>query len=96
MRKWLGSVQTDIVIHGDCIGELKKLPSASLDLVFADPPYNLQLNGNLHRPDNSMVQAVKEDWDKFINFFPNYNIRTNAKKFFTNFVDIYNIIKFIY
>ena len=47
---------------------MKELPSNSIDLIFADPPYNLQLNGNLHRPDNSMVQAVKEDWDKFINF----------------------------
>ena len=68
MQKWLGSVQTDIVIHGDCIGELKKLPSASVDLVFADPPYNLQLGGMLARPDHSTVDAVDDDWDKFDSF----------------------------
>ena len=68
MQKWLGSVQTDIVIHGDCIGELKKLPSASVDLVFADPPYNLQLRDTLYRPDQTTVEAVTNDWDKFDKF----------------------------
>ena len=63
-----GSVQTDIVIQGDCIGELKKLPTASVDLVFADPPYNLQLGGMLARPDHSTVDAVDDDWDKFDSF----------------------------
>ena len=53
------------VIVGDCIEELKLLPPASVDLVFADPPYNLQLNNELYRPDNSRVDAVDDDWDKF-------------------------------
>lgn len=61
-------MQTDIVIQGDCIGELKKLPTASVDLVFADPPYNLQLGGMLARPDHSTVDAVDDDWDKFDSF----------------------------
>ena len=43
----VGRVKKDIVIEGDCLAELKKLPAASVDLVFADPPYNLQLGGNL-------------------------------------------------
>ncbi|WP_423793525.1 site-specific DNA-methyltransferase [Hyphococcus luteus] len=47
---------------------MKKLPNASVDLVFADPPYNLQLGGDLTRPDNSRVDGVDDDWDKFENF----------------------------
>ena len=43
-------------------------PTASVDLVFADPPYNLQLGGELHRPDNSRVDGVDDDWDKFADF----------------------------
>jgi modification methylase len=53
---------------GDCIAELAKLPAASVDLVFADPPYNLQLQGDLKRPDDSRVDAVSDDWDKFQDF----------------------------
>jgi modification methylase len=56
------------VIVGDCIDELRLLPEASVDLVFADPPYNLQLNNELYRPDNSRVDAVDDDWDKFGSF----------------------------
>ena len=56
------------IVHGDCIAELAKLPAASVDLVFADPPYNLQLQGGLKRPDDSRVDAVNEDWDKFQDF----------------------------
>ncbi len=55
----------DTVLVGDCLDELARIPSASVDLVFADPPYNLQLNGDLHRPDQSKVDAVDDDWDKF-------------------------------
>ena len=44
---------------------MRALPEASVDLVFADPPYNLQLQGDLHRPDNSRVDAVDDDWDRF-------------------------------
>ncbi len=55
----------DQVLIGDCIAQLKKIPSNSIDLVFADPPYNLQLGGDLKRPDESKVDAVDDDWDKF-------------------------------
>ncbi len=58
----------DTIILGDCIEELKKLPAKSVDLVFADPPYNLQLGGDLLRPDNSKVDAVDDDWDRFDSF----------------------------
>ena len=56
------------VIDGDCLALMASLPAASVDLVFADPPYNLQLSGELHRPDNSRVDGVEEDWDKFADF----------------------------
>ena len=55
----------DTIIQGDCIEAMNRLPAASIDMVFADPPYNLQLGGDLHRPDNSTVDAVDDDWDKF-------------------------------
>ena len=61
-------MELDRIIVGDCIEELQKLPSKSVDLVFADPPYNLQLGGDLHRPDNSKVDAVDDDWDRFASF----------------------------
>ncbi len=44
---------------------MQSLPAASVDLIFADPPYNLQLKGTLHRPDNSLVDAVDDHWDSF-------------------------------
>ena len=56
------------IVVGDCIEELARLPEASVDLVFADPPYNLQLANELYRPDNSRVDAVDDDWDKFGSF----------------------------
>jgi modification methylase len=56
------------ILLGDCVAELSKLPAASVDLVFADPPYNLQLAGDLKRPDDSRVDAVNDDWDKFQDF----------------------------
>jgi modification methylase len=56
------------ILHGDCVAELAQLPSASIDLVFADPPYNLQLDGDLLRPNNSIVDGVHQDWDKFADF----------------------------
>ena len=55
----------DRVLVGDCIDLMKGLPEGSIDMVFADPPYNLQLGGDLLRPDNSKVDAVDDDWDKF-------------------------------
>src|SRR5262245_63237973 len=56
------------IIIGDCVAEMAKLPAESVDLVFADPPYNLQLKGDLKRPDDSRVDAVDDDWDKFSSF----------------------------
>jgi modification methylase len=56
------------IILGDCIAEMAKLPAKSVDLIFADPPYNLQLGGDLLRPDNSKVDAVDDDWDQFASF----------------------------
>ena len=57
---WLNSI-----IKGDCVAAMEKLPENSVDVIFADPPYNLQLEGNLLRPDQSKVDAVDDDWDKF-------------------------------
>jgi modification methylase len=59
---------TNSVILGDCLAELAKLPTASVDLVFADPPYNLQLDGALLRPNNTTVDGVDDAWDKFSSF----------------------------
>jgi len=61
-------LKTDVILRGDCIEVLKGLPDKSVDMVFADPPYNLQLGGDLLRPDNSKVDAVDDDWDKFDSF----------------------------
>ena len=58
----------DQIIAGDCIAAMKALPAGSIDLIFADPPYNLQLKGELHRPDNSRVDAVDDAWDQFASF----------------------------
>src|SRR6187200_384046 len=56
------------IVVGDCVAEMAKLAAGSVDLVFADPPYNLQLQGDLKRPDDSRVDAVDDDWDKFSSF----------------------------
>jgi modification methylase len=56
------------ILLGDCVAAMAALPAASVDLVFADPPYNLQLKGDLKRPDDSRVEAVDDDWDKFASF----------------------------
>ncbi len=58
----------DRVLVGDCLEELRRIPSRSIDVVFADPPYNLQLSGTLHRPDQSRVDGVDEAWDRFDSF----------------------------
>jgi modification methylase len=58
----------DTIIKGDCVAALEKLPEKSVDIVFADPPYNLQLEGDLHRPDQSKVDAVDDAWDRFESF----------------------------
>jgi modification methylase len=56
------------VLAGDCVETLRTLPEACADLVFADPPYNLQLQNDLKRPDDSRVDAVDDDWDQFASF----------------------------
>ncbi|MDO9525975.1 MAG: site-specific DNA-methyltransferase, partial [Gemmobacter sp.] len=56
------------ILAGDCIALMNALPEGSIDLIFADPPYNLQLRGDLHRPDNSKVDAVDDHWDQFASF----------------------------
>ncbi len=60
---WLNSI-----IKGDCVAALEALPDHSVDAIFADPPYNLQLGGTLHRPDQSLVDAVDDEWDQFASF----------------------------
>ena len=56
------------IFNGDSLKELKKIPSESFDLIFADPPYNLQLRNKLIRPDRSKVNAVNDKWDRFESF----------------------------
>lgn len=58
----------DTILIGDCIEQMNALPENSVDLIFADPPYNLQLEDGLTRPDQSKVDAVDDDWDKFDSF----------------------------
>jgi modification methylase len=59
---------SDRILHGDCLAALARFPAGSIDLVFADPPYNLQLSGDLRRPDSSRVDGVEEAWDRFADF----------------------------
>ena len=64
----LSADQTNKIFVGDSMKIMGELPDNSVDLIFADPPYNLQLNDNIYRPDYSDVNSVREDWDKFDNF----------------------------
>ena len=64
----VGAVPLDQILVGDCVEMINRLPAESVDLVFADPPYNLQLEGALSRPDQSVVDAVDDEWDKFSSF----------------------------
>ncbi|HPT43234.1 MAG TPA: site-specific DNA-methyltransferase [Paludibacteraceae bacterium] len=64
----LGIFELNNIYQGDCVELLNKIPDNSVDLIFADPPYNLQLNGDLYRPDLSKVDAVDDEWDKFDSF----------------------------
>ena len=59
------STGKNIILQGDCVKHMKALPAGSIDMIFADPPYNLQLGGNLHRPNNSLVDACDDHWDQF-------------------------------
>lgn len=71
------SAEAGRIIVGDCVAEMARLPAASADLVFADPPYNLQLRGDLKRPDDSQVDAVDDAWDRFASF-EHYDAFTRA------------------
>lgn len=62
------SLPLDQIIQGNCIDILKTLPDQSVDLIFADPPYNLQLQNDLMRPNQTMVDAVDDAWDQFPDF----------------------------
>jgi modification methylase len=62
------ALPTDRILLGDCVEVMRGLPARSVDMVFADPPYNLQLEGALTRPNNSMVDGVDDAWDKFASF----------------------------
>ena len=61
-------VESSRILIGDCVAGMARLAAETVDLVFADPPYNLQLQGDLKRPDDSRVDAVDDDWDKFSSF----------------------------
>ena len=65
----------DQILRGECVQMMRMLPDASVDCVFADPPYNLQLRGELRRPDDSLVDGVDDDWDRFSDF-PTYDAFT--------------------
>ncbi len=58
----------DTILKGDCVAAMDALPDRSVDAIFADPPYNLQLEGALHRPDQSKVDACDDHWDQFDSF----------------------------
>ncbi|MEN0088252.1 MAG: site-specific DNA-methyltransferase, partial [Pseudomonadota bacterium] len=58
----------DVILQGDCVAHMAAMPEGSVDMIFADPPYNLQLQGELSRPDQSQVDAVDDAWDQFDSF----------------------------
>jgi modification methylase len=62
------SLPVDSIIQGDCLKVLAALPEKSVDVIFADPPYNLQLQGELYRPNMTKVDAVDDSWDQFDSF----------------------------
>jgi len=67
-RKVAAELPLDSILQQDCIAAMRALPAKSIDMIFADPPYNLQLGGDLFRPDGSQVDAVDDEWDKFDTF----------------------------
>ena len=71
------SLPLNQILDGDCIAVMNSLPAGSVDLIFADPPYNLQLKGELLRPNNSVVDAVDDHWDQFASF-ASYDAFTKA------------------
>ena len=68
MTKGAAALPLNTILDGDCIDVMAGLPDNCIDLIFADPPYNLQLKNQLHRPDNSKVDAVDDHWDQFSSF----------------------------
>ena len=64
----MANMELNTIIQGDCIDVLKKFPDNSVDLIFADPPYNMQLENTLYRPNNTKVAGVDDAWDKFESF----------------------------
>src|SRR3989337_1058147 len=62
------SLPLNRISQGDCIEVINSLPESSIDLIFADPPYNLQLQNELHRPNMTKVDAVTDKWDQFESF----------------------------
>jgi len=67
-RPALALLPLDTILQGDCVAEMAKLPDKCIDMIFADPPYNLQLGGDLHRPEGGKVDAVMDHWDRFDSF----------------------------
>ncbi len=65
------------ILPGDAVQVMNRLPEKSIDLIFADPPYNMQIKGNLTRPDFSRVEGVDDEWDKFDDY-PSYDQFTEA------------------
>jgi modification methylase len=65
LRADANATKRNVILNGDCIEQLTALPDGCVDVIFADPPYNLQLGGELTRPNNSRVDGVDNDWDKF-------------------------------
>lgn len=68
MKPVLSKINLNTIIQGDCIEEMKKLPEGFAKVIFADPPYNMQLNGELYRPNQTRVDGVDDEWDKFHSF----------------------------
>jgi len=66
MKRNIDNEKIDIILQGDCVDVLNGLPEKSVDVIFADPPYNLQLENKLIRPNETEVDAVNDDWDKFV------------------------------
>lgn len=75
--KQKSNFETNRIIRGDAAQVMETIPDCSVDLIFADPPYNLQLDGELHRPNNTRVNGVEEQWDKF-DSFATYDAFTKA------------------
>jgi modification methylase len=63
-----GALPLNTILKGECVAAMESLPARSVDVIFADPPYNMQLGGDLHRPDQSKVDAVDDHWDQFESF----------------------------